>query len=185
MDELTSKGRARRRLVALTTFVLASTGAVACSRKLAQEDCDAFLGRGIGLLAYASASEEPFTVESVRARAREREKKAIAGFDAACVGAADDGQRDCGRYANNIADFAKCGPVTQKARDAAVIAQDALAKKHNADECSKYAEHAVKIGLATPDDAGKYVRECDEFMNVGVFRCRMEANDAATWRGCE
>jgi hypothetical protein len=174
-----------RRLAALGLLLLGSASTVACARKLTPEDCDALLGRGIGLLAVASAADEPFTVESVRQRARPAEKKAIAELDAMCQGAADHGQRDCALAAKTVDELAKCGPQSKKAREVAEIAQNALAKRHSADACSKYGEHAVKIGAATVDQVGGVVRECDGFMNVGVFRCRMEATDAKGWNACE
>ncbi len=184
MEPLTSEARVRR-AVALGIVALGAASAAACGRKLTQEDCDAFLGRGIGLAAYASAKDEPFTVESVRQRARPAEKTAIAQLDAMCVGAADDGQRECMRMAHAATDLDRCGPVAKKAREVGAIAQNALAKRHSADECSKYGEHAVAIGAATFDEVGAVVRECDDFMNVGVFRCRMSATDKARWAACE
>jgi hypothetical protein len=185
MQSLTRNGGALRRAVVLGVFMASSASVVACSRKLTQEDCDGFLGRGIGLLAVASASEEPFTVESVRLRARPVEKKAIAELDAMCVGAADDGQRECSRIAHTIGELEKCGPLTKKARAVAEIAQNALPKRHGADECSKYGQHAVAIGASTVDAVGEVVRECDGYMNVGIFNCRMTAKDAAGWKACE
>ena len=184
MELLTSKRRVRR-AVALGVIALGVAATAGCGRKLTQEDCDAFLGRGIGLAAYQSAKEEPFTVESVRQRARPAEKQAIAELDAMCVGAPDDGQRDCMRMAHVAADLDKCGPVVKKARAVGAIAQNALAKRHSADECSRYGEHAVAIGAATVDEVGAVVRECDGFMNVGVFNCRMAANDKAGWAACD
>ena len=181
----TRNSGALRRAVVLGAFVTASAGVVACSRKLTQEDCDGFLGRGIGLIAVVSASEEPFIVESVRLRARPSEKQAIAGLDAACVGAADDGQRECSRIAHSVAELEKCGPLTKKASEVARVAQNALPKRHGADECSKYGQHAVAIGASTVDAVGEVVRECDGYMNIGIFNCRMTATDAATWKACD
>lgn len=174
-----------RRLAAIGLVLLGGASALACARKLSQEDCDAFLGRGIGLLAVASSADEPFTVESVRNRARPAEKRAIAELDAMCLNAADQGQRDCSRDAHSIAEFEKCGPLTKKAREVAEVAQNALAKRHSADACSKYGEHAVKIGATSVDDVGVVVRECDGFMNVGIFKCRMAATDAKSWKACD
>ena len=46
-------------------------------------------------------------------------------------------------------------------------------------------DHGVRIGIALGEDVGKLVRECDGWMEVGVYRCRLAARDAAAWKACE
>jgi hypothetical protein len=156
-----------------------------CSRKLTKEQCDHLLGRGIGLAAYSGSAEVPVDVEALRKRARREAKAAIASFDQACLGASDNGEINCMRRAKDSAEFIACGDITKKAREAGEIAQLVIAKRHNADECSKYAEHGVHIGVGTADDAGKLHRECDEPMEVGVYKCRLVAADKPAWDACD
>lgn len=157
---------------------------VSCSRKLTDEDCTHLLGRGVGLAAYSGSAEVPVDVEALRKRARGAPKRAIDDFDKACVGAPDDGIVACGRRANDVAQFDACGPVVKKARDTGMVAKQLVARRHDADECAKYAEHAVKIGVATPDEAGTLVHDCDDPMEVGVFDCRLASKDLAGWNAC-
>lgn len=156
----------------------------ACSRKMKLEDCNHLLGRGVGLAAYAGSAEVPVDIDALRARARGGPKRAIEDFDKACVGALDDGQIACARRANNVAEFAACGGLVTKARDAGIVAAQLVARRHTSDECSKYAEHGVHAGVGTADDAGKLMRECDEVMEEGVYACRLAAKDAAAWEAC-
>lgn len=158
---------------------------VSCSRKLTEEDCNHLLGRGVGLAAYAGSAEVPVDIEALKKRARRDTKRAAEGFDQACIGADDGGQIACARRAKDVNEFIGCGGLVQKAAEAGSVVQLVIAKIHSADECSKYAEHAIHIGVGTVDDAGKLARECDTPMEVGVYRCRLAANDRAAWDACD
>lgn len=173
------------RRIVTATLLVALTMVVSCSKKLTKEECGHLLGHGTGLVAYPSAEVVPVDVENLHARAKGDVKKAIDDFDRACVGADDGDQIMCARRAKNSADFVECGPLTQKALATGAVAQLAIVKKHNSDECSKYADHGVKIGAAVTDDAGKLVQECDVWMEEGTYRCRLSAKDAAAWKACE
>ena len=170
-------------MVGLALFLVLPVAS--CSRKLTAEECDHLLGRGIGLAAYSGSAEVPVDVEALRKRARREAKAAIADFDQACVGAPDHGEVNCMRRAKSSDEFVGCGGLVKKAREAGEIAQNVLAKRHSADECSKYAEHGVHIAVGTADDAGKLARECDEPMEVGVYKCRLAAPDKAAWDACD
>ena len=176
--------RLRAPLLVGLTLMLAIPVA-SCSRKLTPEQCDHLLGRGIGLAAYSGSAEVPVDVEALRKRARREAKQAIESFDKACVGSPDNGEVNCMRRAKSSEEFVACGDITKKAREAGEIAQLVVAKRHSTDECSKYAEHGVQIGVGTADDAGKLHQDCDQAMEVGVYRCRLVAKDKAGWDACD
>ncbi len=185
MDDRKNMLRPSSSLRAFVLFaVVLTVPIVACSRKLKLEDCNHLLGRGVGLAAYAGSAEVPVDIDALRGRARGAPKRAIEDFDKVCIGAEEDGQVACSRRANNIAEFAACGGLVTKARDAGLIAAQLVARRHTSDECSKYAEHGVHAGVGTVDDAGKLMRECDEVMEEGVYACRLAAKDAPTWEAC-
>jgi hypothetical protein len=167
-------------LASLAVFPIA-----ACSRKLTQEDCNGLLGRGVGLAAYSGSAEVPVDIELLKKRARREAKAASEAFDKACVGAPDNGEVTCSRRANDSAQFVACGELVKKAREAGEIVQNVIAKQHSADECSKYAEHGVKIGVGSVDDAGRLMRDCDQIMEIGVYKCRMAAQTVDAWNACD
>ena len=162
-----------------------TTTVFACGKKLTKEECGHLLGHGVGLVAYPSAEVVPVDVDNLHARAKGDVKRAIDDFDRACVGSAESDQILCARRAKSAADFVACGPMTKKAHETGSVAQLAIAKKHSVDECSKYADHGVKIGAASVDEVSKLVRECDGWMGVGTYRCKLAAKDAAAWNACE
>ncbi|GAC1541650.1 MAG: hypothetical protein NVS3B10_06170 [Polyangiales bacterium] len=180
----TMRLRASPRLALVPFTLLAAAAVVSCSHKMNDEDCNALLGRGIGLAMYSGSAEVPVDVEALRKRARGAPKRAIVEFDQLCHGADENDAITCTRRANDSAQFVACGPLTKRAREAGEIVQQLIAKRHSADECAKYAEHGVKIGVGTADDAGHLVRDCDEAMEVGVYRCRLGAKDPAAWDAC-
>ena len=177
------RGRRVERAAIGLSLVL-TTALVACSRKLSQQDCDHLLGRGVGLAAFSGSAEVPVDIDMLRGRARREAKTAIADFDKACVGAPDEAQVTCARRANNNAEFVACGGLVKRARDAGEVVQYVIARQHDSDECSKYAEHGVQIGVASVDDARKLVKECDGVMEEGVYRCRLASKDPTAWVAC-
>jgi hypothetical protein len=166
-------------------LLLASTAFVACGKKLTKDECGHLLGHGVGLIAYPSAEVVPVDVDNLHARAKGEVKRAIDEFDRACIGADESDQILCARRAKSSADFVACGPLTKKAYDTGTVAQLAIVKKHTVDECSKYADHGVKVGATSVDDVSKLVHECDTWMEIGTYRCRLGAKDAAAWNACE
>ena len=173
------------RSIAVVAFTLvAGTAVVSCSRKLTEEDCNHLLGRAVGLAAFSGSAEVPVDVDALRKRARGAPKQAIGDFDKACLGANDDGASACARRANDVAQFEGCGGLVKKARDTGLVAKQLVARKHDADECAKYGEHAAKIGVVAFTEAGKVVQDCDEPMELGVYDCRLAAKDAAAWDAC-
>ncbi len=166
-------------------LVLMASAVSACGKKMTKEECGHLLSRGVGLVAYPSSEVVPVDVDNLHARAKGDVKKAIDDFDRTCLGADESDQVLCARRAKSAADFVACGPLTKKAHETGQLAQLAIPKKHSVDECSKYAEHGVKIGAATVDEVSKLVKECDDWMEVGTYRCRLGAKDAAAWKACE
>jgi hypothetical protein len=172
-------------VVASTLFAgLAAVSVVSCSHKLTDEDCNHLLGRAIGLAAFSGSAEVPVDVDALRKRARGAPKQAITDFDKACLGSSDDGATACARRANDVAQFEGCGGLVKKARDTGLVAKQLVARKHDADECAKYGEHAAKIGVVAFTEAGKAVQDCDAPMELGVYDCRLVAKDAAAWDAC-
>jgi hypothetical protein len=173
------------RSIAVVAFAaLAIAPVAACSHALTDEDCNHLLGRGVGLAAFSGSAEVPVDVDALRKRARGAPKRAIDDFDSACRGTKDDGMSACARRANDVAQFEQCGPLVKKARDTGLVAKQLVARKHDADECAKYGDHAVKIGVVSFTEAGKVVQDCDEPMELGVYDCRLVAKDVAAWDAC-
>jgi hypothetical protein len=172
------------RSIAVVALALFAGVVVSCSRKLDQQDCDHLLGRGVGLAAFSGSAEVPVDVEALRKRARGAPRQAIDAFDKACLGAADDDVTACARRANDAAQFEGCGGLVKKARETGLVAKQLVARKHDADECAKYGEHAAKIGVVAFTEAGKAVQDCDEPMELGVYDCRLAAKDTAGWDAC-
>jgi hypothetical protein len=176
-------------------FAFTSLALAGCGKKLAAEDCDHLLGRAVGLAAYEGA--EPFQKEMgiyggvpvdlalLRKSARGKAKQAIEDFDRACVGADDGGAIACGRRAKSDEEFRACGGMVTKARETATVARVAVTRKHSVDQCARYADHAVKIGAASPDDASALVRSCEDWLEIGFFECRVAAKDKAAWEACD
>ncbi len=182
--------------VALAAVAVAAVSATGCGKKLGADECNHLLGRGVGLATGGDGVEVvqkqmgiyggvPLDVDLLRKTARGPVKDAIAEFDAACVGHDDGGATLCGRRAKNMDEFRACGGIVAKAADTGKIARLAVTKKHSVDECSRYAEHAVKIGAGTPDDVSALVKECEDWLEIGFYECRLAAKDAASWNGCD
>ena len=176
--------RAVHSIVVVALAVVAVVPVASCSHKLTDEDCAHLLGRGVGLAAYSGSAEVPVDVDALRKRARGAPKRAIDDFDKACLGADDSGATACARRANDVGQFEACGGVVKKARDTGLVARQLVARHHDADECAKYAEHAVKIGVVSFTEAANAVHDCDEPMEMGVYDCRLTAKDAAAWDKC-
>jgi hypothetical protein len=171
-----------RRVLLLALVVTCS----ACeSKPLTEEDCDNLLGRGLALVAFPKDAAPPLDVQNVKARVRGDAKAATDAFAKACVGQKNVGIVDCQHRAGSMAAFEQCGPLATQAVAVARKAEGAIAKKHSTDECAAYATHGVECGAGTADDAGKFHRECDDWMEVGVYRCRVAAKDKAAWIACD
>lgn len=185
-----------RRTSALALVGIATAAFAGCGKKLTADDCTHLLGRGVGLATGADGVEVvqkqmgiyggvPLDLELLRKTARGSVKQAIADFDAACVGHEDGGATLCGRRAKNMDEFRACGGIVTKAADTGKIARLAVTKKHSVEECSKYAEHAVKIGAGTADDVTTFVKQCEDWLEIGFYECRLAATDAAAWKACD
>lgn len=165
-----------------------------CNRKLTTEECSHLLGRGVALAALQNIPEEvvkqsglygvPIDVEVLRKNARGKPKQAIDDFDRMCPTQNDSGVSLCSRRAKNAEEFKACGGMATRAWETGQSAQDAVMRKFTGDECSKYAEQAVKVGAAKADDVSKLVKDCDTWMEIGIHRCQMAAKDAAAWKAC-
>lgn len=185
-----------RTVLLAAALVLASSSVAGCSRKLTKEECDHLLGRGIALQAQKGIPEPvlkqsgiygvPLDVELVRKTARGKAKQAIEDFDRACLGLeSETGVVLCGRRAKDEAELRACGGLAARALDTGASARLAVTRKFSSDECSKYAEHGVKIGAITPDDVSRLMKECEDWLEIGYFECRTVAKDAAAWKACE
>ena len=182
--------------IALLTLALVLPSLAGCSRKLTKDECDHLLGRGIALQAQKGIPEPvlkqsgifgvPLDVELVHKIARGKPKEAIEDFDKACHGLDTDSSVVlCGRRAKNEDEFRACGGMAVRALEAGAVAKYAVTRKFSSDECSKYAEHGVKIGALTADDVPKLMKECDGWLEIGYFECRTAAKDPAAWKACE
>lgn len=174
----------RRASILASLFACLSCSACA-SKPLTEEDCDNLLGRGLALVAFPKDAAPPLDVQNVKSRVRGDAKAATDAFGKACVGQKNEGIVDCQHRAGSMAAFEQCGPLAVQAVAVARKAEGAIAKKHSTDECAAYATHGVEIGAGTADDAGKLHRECDDWMEIGVYRCRLSAKDKATWIACD
>ena len=173
-------------LVALGLAVGLAGGATGCTpRAMTEEECDHLLGRGIALVSFPGDPEPRMNVENVKQRARGAAKEALTDFAHACVGAKEDGLVMCQRRVKTDAQFKECGALAQQAYATARATEGAIVKHHTTEQCAKYAEHGVQIGAGTADEVGDFHRDCDGWMEVGVYRCRLAAKDKATWRGCD
>ncbi len=175
----------RQRVAIALTLCASLPLASACNRKLTSDDCDRVLSRAVGLIAFPSAEVVPIDLPALRGRAKGEAKAAFASFDQICVGQTDLDVVNCARRAHDGKDFAACGPIQAKAAAAGVPIALVVARRHTADECSKYGEHAVKIGAATADEVGAVVTECDGTLEEGFYLCRMQAKDKDAWKKCE
>ncbi len=176
--------------------VLLASSAAGCSRKLTQEDCNHLLGRAVGLATYTSGNEAimkdlglyagvPIDLEDLRKNAQGAVKQTITDFDKACVGAPDENASVlCARRAKTMADLEACGGSVSKAREAAKIVRLSIRRKYSVDECGKYAEQGVKIGAASADEVSKLIKDCEDWMSVGMYECRTTAKDKAAWNAC-
>jgi hypothetical protein len=181
-----------RQALVLVTLALAIP---ACNRKLTVEECNHLVGRGVALAALKQIPEDmvkasglygvPIDVDRLRKDARGKAKEALADFDRICPTQDDRGVSLCSRRAKNAEEFQACGGMAARAWETGQVAKAAVMRKFSGDECSKYAEHAVKIGAAAADDVSKLVKDCDTWMEMGVHECRMAAKDAAGWKGCD
>jgi hypothetical protein len=183
-------------LFVLALALLAGSTLGACGKKLAQEDCDHLLGRSLGLYAFNPGTEVlskemgiyggvPVDIAMLRKTARGAAKQAIADFDKACIGADDAGAIACGRRANNAKEFAECGGVVSKAAEAGKIARAAVTRKYSVDDCSKYAEHGVQVKAITADEVPKLVNQCEDWLEIGFYECRLASKDSAAWNACD
>lgn len=181
-----------RQALLLATLALALP---ACNRKLTGEECNHLLGRGVALAALQNIPEAvvkqsgiygvPIDVEALRKSARGRPKEALAEFDAFCPTQDDRGVSMCSRRAKNAEEFRACGGMAARAWEAGLVARGAVLRKFTGDECSRYAEHAVKVSAISADDVSKLVKDCDGWMEIGVHQCQMEAKDASSWKACD
>lgn len=180
----------------LLMLVLAVPSLAGCSRKLTKEECDHLLGRGIALQAQKDIPEAvlkesgifgvPLDVELVRKTARGQAKQAIEDFDRACLGVeVDSSVVLCGRRAKNEAELRACGGMALRGLEAGEKAKGAVTRHFSADECSRYAEHGVKIGAVAPDDVSKLMKECEGWLEIGFVACRNAAKDPAGWKACD
>lgn len=184
------------RTTLLFAVVLALPSVAGCDRKLTHEECDHLLGRGIALQAQKDIPEAvvkesglfgvPLDVELVRKTARGNAKASIEEFDKACM-AVTNGSAVvlCGRRAKNEAELRECGGMAVKALDTGAIAKKAVTRRFSSDECSRYAEHGVKIGAITADDVSKLMKQCEGWLEIGYMECRTAAKDPAAWKACE
>ncbi|GAC1352275.1 MAG: hypothetical protein NVS3B20_19760 [Polyangiales bacterium] len=171
--------------VAMGLAVMVASATASCSHKLGQEECAHLMGHGVGLAAFSDTVVVPVDVNDLHQRAHGPSKQALDDFDRSCLGADEGDQILCARRAKTSDEFVACGPIAKRAREAGEVIQLALLKKHNADQCASYADHAVIIGAGTADDAGRLVQECDAWMEIGTYRCRLAAKDARAWAACE
>ncbi|MFI5300558.1 MAG: hypothetical protein ACHREM_20935 [Polyangiales bacterium] len=175
-----------RPLVHLTALLTMIVACSACeSKNLTEEDCDHLLGRGLALVAFPKEAAPPLDVQSVKQRVRGDAKQATEGFAKACIGKKAEGLVECQRRAGSMDAFEKCGALASQAVSVARKAEGAIAKRHSTDECAAYATHGVECGAGTADDAGRFHRECDDWMEVGVYRCRLGAKNKAAWIACD
>ncbi len=176
--------------------LVAPSSLVACTKRLTHEQCNHLLGRAIGFAAYPAGTEPKnemglyggvpgLDVEQLRKEAKGDAKTAMEEFDKACVGSDEEPAYLCARHANDAAQLYACGGMVSKAKDAAGRAKNALMRKYNANQCSEYAQHALKVGAITADDTNKTVQDCDTWMQIGVHDCRMAAKDATAWKSCQ
>jgi hypothetical protein len=57
--------------------------------------------------------------------------------------------------------------------------------KYSVDACSKLAEHGVQVKGITADDVPKVVKQCEDWLEIGFYECRLASKDAASWKACE
>ena len=182
--------------LALCLPTLALSGLVGCRRALTAEECDHLLGRGLALQAQKDIPEAvlqkagveglPIDVELVRKTARGKAKEAIAAFDRTCrAEESDPAIVLCGRRAKNEAELRACEGMAMRALEAGAVAKASVTRKFSADECSRYAEHGVKIGAVTADEVTKLMKECEGWLEIGYVACRTTAKDVATWKACD
>lgn len=169
--------------------------AVGCTKKLTQDQCNALLGRSIGMLAYPKGGEPKnelglyggipgLDVDRIRKEAQGATKAAVEAYDKACVGSDDQSAFLCARHANDATQLWACGGMVSEAKKAAVLAKDLVPRKYDANECSAYAQHAVAVKAISVDDVGKTVQDCDGWLLIGRYECRMAAKDAQAWKNC-
>lgn len=159
----------------------------ACSRSLKQDDCDRLLSRGVGLAAYTmpSAQELNTSIELIRKQAKGEVLQAITTFDQVCVGSVDHGEVSCAKQAKNEAEFVACGGLIKKANETGKLALLAVTKRFSAHECADYGDRGVRIGIVTAEQVHSLIRECEEGLLIGVYRCRLNANRVETWKMCQ
>jgi hypothetical protein len=181
----------RQVLVALTLALALP----ACNRKLTVEECNHLVGRGVALAAIKQIPEDmvkqsglygvPIDVDRLRRDARGKAKEALADFDRFCPTQDDRGVSLCSRRAKNAEEFQACGGMATRAWETGMVAKAAVLRKFSGDECSKYAEHGVKVSGITADGVSALIKECDGWMEMGLHECRMAAKDAAGWKACD
>lgn len=189
--------RARRlvRSVCSLACVAAPLFAGGCTKKLTPEQCNALLGRSIGMLAYPKGGEPKnelglyggipgLDVDRIRKEAQGPTKAALEAYDKACLGSDDQAAFLCARHANDATQLWACGGMVAEAKKAAVLAKDLVPRKYDANECSAYAQHAVAVKAISVDDVGKTVQDCDAWLAIGRYDCRMAAKDAQAWKNC-
>lgn len=180
-----------RQGLALITLALAT---LSCSRKLTNEECNHLLGRGVAFAALKTIPEAvvkqsglygvPIDVDLLRKNATGKPREALADFDKFCPTQDDGGVSLCSRRAKNEEEFRACGAMAVRALEAGASARLAVPRKFTSDECSKYAEHAVKIKAVTADDVSSLIKLCDGWMEIGVHECRMASKDVQAWKAC-
>lgn len=182
-------------LVLLGPAVFGS-GALGCAKKLTKDECNAMLGRSIGMLAYPGGSGEPrnelglyggipgLDVEKLRKDAKGPTKTALDAYDQVCIGSTDQAAFLCARHANDATQLWACGGMVSEAKKAATLAKDMLPRKYDANQCSAYAQHAIAVQALTADEVSKAVQDCDTWLPIGRYDCRMAAKDAQAWKTC-
>jgi hypothetical protein len=163
---------------------------------MSESQCDDVMSRALALTAFPDRREAlnelglpegiAISMRQVKAVSRPDAQSTLAKYYQSCEAQSSNSVIDCVRDARNVDEMARCSRAAADALAASKLLRKYVLRRPQGEECTKYIDKGIQLGALKLENIQALVRTCpQEWIENGMFECRMSAATKARWNECE